>query len=198
MTFSTEVHSLAASNDEGHPVADWIYVDNSNVFIEGQRVSAVQRGMALDVWDAMDNRIVDNSYRMSFGKLYEFVAGTDRSETARAMLFGSRPPENDAIWQLAKRAGFEVITHDRNAANKEKQIDTGIVSELMRDAYRNAKKGDVFTIVSGDNDYVPAIRNLRSDGFEVDVVFWDHAGRELKECASRFVSLNKHLDALRA
>lgn len=178
-------------------MADWIYVDNSNVFIEGKRVSAVRQGMALDIWEAMDNRILDHSYRMSFGKLYTFVAGTDPKETARAMLFGSRPPENDAIWDLAKKAGFEVITHDRNASNKEKKIDTGIVAELTRDAYRNAKKGDVFTIVSGDIDYVPAIENLIKDGFQVDVVFWDHAGRELREACSNFVSLNPHLDTLR-
>lgn len=178
-------------------MADWIYVDNSNVFIEGQRVSAVQQGMALDIWDALNNRILDHSYRMSFGKLYEFVAGTDRTDTARAMLFGSRPPINDAIWTIAERAGFEVITHDRNASNREKKIDTGIVSEMMRDAYRNAKQGDIFTLVSGDNDYVPAIQNLRNDGFQVDVVFWDHSGRELRDVSTNFVSLNSHLAELR-
>lgn len=178
-------------------MSDWIYVDNSNVFIEGKRVSAVAKGMALDIWEAFDNRILDVEYRMSFGKLYEFVAGVDRKQTARAMLFGSRPPANDAIWEIAKRAGFEVITHDRNAANKEKKIDTGIVSEMMRDAYRNANKDDIFTLVSGDNDYVPAVQNLRGDGFQVDLVFWDHAGRELKDACSNFISLNSHLDALR-
>lgn len=78
-------------------MADWIYVDNSNVFIEGKRVSAVKQGLAMDIWDALDHRIVDNDYRMSFGKLYEFVAGNNKAETARAMLFGSRPPQNDAI-----------------------------------------------------------------------------------------------------
>jgi len=178
-------------------MADWIYVDNSNVFIEGKRVSAVMKGMALDTSDAIANRILDNDYRMSFGKLYTFVAGDDPKETARAMLFGSRPPANDAIWDIAGRAGFEVITHDRNASNKEKKIDTGLVAELTRDAYRNAKGGDTFTIVSGDSDYVPAIENLIKDGFRVDVVFWEHAGRELKAACSNFVSLNPHLDALR-
>lgn len=177
-------------------MADWIYVDNSNVFIEGQRVSAVQQGMALDIYDAMTNRIIDTSYRISFGKLYQFIAGTDRMETARAMLFGSRPPQNDAIWDVAKRAGFEVITHDRNAANKEKKIDTGIVTEMTRDAYRNSAKGDVFTIVSGDSDYVPTVETLINDGFQVDVVFWDHAARELREACSNFISLNPHLNTL--
>lgn len=179
-------------------MADWIYVDNSNVFIEGKRVSAVRNGLAPNIWDAFEYRILDNDYRMSFGKLYEFVAGADRSDTARAMLFGSRPPENDAIWDIAKRAGWEVITHDRNFSNKEKKIDTGIVTEMTRDAYKNAKAGaDIFTIVSGDNDYVPTVERLRGDGFQVDVVFWEHAGKELREVASNFISLDAHLDTLR-
>ncbi len=153
--------------------------------------------MALDIGDAINNRVLDFNYRMSFGKLYRFVAGDNPAETARAMLFGSRPPQNDLVWELAKRAGFEVITHDRNFANKEKKIDTGIVAELTRDAYKNAAAGDVFTIVSGDNDYVPAVNNLRRDGFQVDVVFWAHCGRELREAASNFIALDPHLDSLR-
>lgn len=178
-------------------MADWIYVDNSNVFIEGKRVSAVKQGLAPNIWDAFDYRILDNEYRMSFGKLYKFVAGENRADTARAMLFGSRPPQNDAIWQIAEDAGFEVIVHDRNFSNKEKKIDTGIVTAMTRDAYRNAKAGDIFTIVSGDNDYVPTVEQLRADGFQVDVVFWEHAGRELREVASNFIPLDPHLDNLR-
>ena len=178
-------------------MADWIYVDNSNVFIEGKRVSAVRQGIVPNIYDAFEYRVLDNDYRMSFGNLYQFVAGNNRADTARAMLFGSRPPENDAIWDIAKRAGWEVITHDRNFANKEKKIDTGIVTAMMRDAYRNAKPGDIFTIVSGDNDYVPTVEQLRADGFQVDVVFWEHAGKELREVATNFIPLDPHLDALR-
>ena len=178
-------------------MADWIYVDNSNVFIEGQRVSAVAKGMALNIYDAFQNNTLDFTYRMSFGKLFTFVAGSSTSGLARAMLFGSRPPSNDAIWDMAKKAGFEVVTHDRNVANKEKKIDTGIVAALTRDAYKNAAPGDIFTIVSGDSDYVPAVENLVSDGFQVDVVFWEHASRELAQVCSNFISLNPHLDNLR-
>lgn len=178
-------------------MADWIYVDNSNVFIEGKRVSAVQLGLAPDIWDAFEHGILDHNYRLSFGKLYHFVAGNNKAETARAMLFGSRPPANDSIWEIARRAGFEVVTQDRNIANKEKKIDTGLVAALTRDAYRNSKPGDIFTIVSGDNDYVPAVQQLRNDGFQVDVVFWNHAGRELRGSASNFISLDEHLDSLR-
>ena len=68
---------------------------------------------------------------------------------------------------------------------------------MIRDAYKHANPGDIFTLVSGDNDYVPAVEQLREDGFQVDVVFWGHAGRELREAATNCISLDPHLDALR-
>lgn len=177
-------------------MADWIYVDNSNVFIEGKRVSAVKKGLAPNIFDAMNYNILDSDWRMSFGALYSFVAGNAPADCARALLFGSRPPQNDAIWDIARRAGFEVHVEDRNFANKEKKIDTGLTTALVKDAYKNAKKDDVFTIVSGDADYVPAILELRADDFQVDVVFWEHAAHELKEAASNFYCLDPHLDGL--
>ena len=83
-------------------MADFIYVDNSNLFIEGKRVSAVARGLAMNIYEAMNNRILDYDYTLSFGRLHEFVAGTDKAQIARAVLFGSRPPPNDSIWKYAK------------------------------------------------------------------------------------------------
>ncbi len=179
-------------------MADYIYVDNSNLYIEGKRVSAVVHGLAMNMNDAQVNRILDSDYTMSFGRLHEFVAGIDKSQIARAMLFGSRPPPNDSIWNYAKSAGFELVLEDRNVANKEKKIDTGIVSAMSRDAYKKADpSNDTMVLVAGDGDFVPAVRQLVEDGFQVEVVFWDHASRELKEAATKFISLNEHLAYLR-
>lgn len=108
------------------------------------------------------------------------------------------PPPNDGIWQHAKRAGFDLHLEDRNYANKEKKIDTGIATMITRDAYRNGKpKEDLFVLVAGDSDYVPTIKALKEDGYTVEVVFWNHASRELKEVASKFIGLNDYLEALR-
>ena len=179
-------------------MAELVYVDNSNVFIEGKRVSAVRNGDAPNIYDAMNNKILDNSYRMDFGSLHAFVAGDDTSNIKRACLFGSRPPPNDQIWALAKKAGFEPIVEDRNIANKEKKIDTGIVAAMTRDACTTADKNeDTITLVAGDADYVPAVRQLVEDGYRADVVFWNHASRELKDVCTNFVDLNPHLDHLR-
>ena len=85
-------------------------------------------------------------------------------------------PSNDSLWNIAESAGFEVIVEDRNAANKEKKIDTGIVTEIMADAFEVATKGeDTITLVAGDGDFVPPVKTLTSRGYVVDVVFWGQA-----------------------
>ena len=178
-------------------MAEFVYVDNSNVFIEGKRVSAVEKGLAMNIFDAMNNKVIDNAYRLDFGKLHNFVAGNDLAKIKRATLFGSRPPQNDSLWQIARNAGFETIVEDRNVSNKEKKVDTGIVSVMARDAYRTVDKaGDVLTLVAGDADFVPPVRMLIEDGYRVEVVFWEHAAKELKEVCSKFISLNPFLAVL--
>ncbi|MES2040074.1 MAG: NYN domain-containing protein [Pseudomonadota bacterium] len=182
---------------------DYIYIDNSNLYIEGRRVSAVRQGHAESIIHAMNDGILDHAYTISFGKLHEFVCGTDKRTIKRAALFGSRPPPNDGIWEFAKKAGFELHLEDRNYSNKEKKIDTGIATLLTKDAYkseayRNGRPSDdTFVLVAGDSDYVPTINELKADGFNVEVIFWDHASRELREVASKFVGLDKFLENLR-
>jgi len=124
-------------------MADYIYVDNSNLYIEGRRVSAVAQGLADNIREAMNLGILDQGYTISFGKLHEFLTGNDLSKIKRVALFGSRPPPNDSIWQYAKRAGFELHLEDRNVKNKEKKIDTGIATLLTKDGIqaRQTRRG---------------------------------------------------------
>ncbi|WP_422385508.1 NYN domain-containing protein [Oceanicaulis alexandrii] len=179
-------------------LVDFVYVDNSNLYIEGRRVSAVNSGRADDINEAMNVGILDQGYTIDFGKLHSFVCGTDAREIKRAALFGSRPPPNDGIWRFAEKAGFELILADRNINNKEKKVDTAISTEMTRDAYTKADKSkDTFVLVAGDGDFVPTVEALKGDGFKVEVVFWGHASRELVGVASNFISLNDHLEHLR-
>lgn len=50
-------------------MANFLYVDNSNVWIEGMHVAAVEHGMAPDIWAAQEQRICDTSWRIDFGRL---------------------------------------------------------------------------------------------------------------------------------
>lgn len=179
-------------------MSNFLYVDNSNVWIEGMHVAAVAHGYAPSLWDACEHKICDYSWKIDFGRLIEFAGGKPE-EIGRAVLYGSKPPANDSLWSAAKKHGFEVVVHERSAfTGKEKKLDTNIATDVTADAYELMTPGkDEITLVAGDSDYVPTIGRLRKRGLRFDICFWSHASKELREAATNFIALDKHLDYLR-
>ena len=174
----------------------YLYVDNSNVWIEGQRVAAVERGMTPNIRTAMNSNIVDTSWRIDFGRLHRFAAGDCPSSIARAVLYGTRPPPNDSLWATAEHYGFETRIFDRNAANQEKKVDVQIAVDIITDSMSMQPGVDTVILVAGDADYVPVAESLDRRGIKLEVFFWQHASAELKDQCSKFVSLDRDLDHL--
>jgi hypothetical protein len=168
----------------------YVYVDNSNLWIEGMRISAVNKGLATSLKDAMDRKIADQTWTYDFGRLYKAICPAGE-KIGRSSLFGSRPPKNDSLWDLARDEGFEVFTFDRNFANKEKQVDVAISTQIMEDSFLYVKPGDRLVLVSGDRDYLPTIESLGKRGFPTTVAFWKHAtGHELQQPPVNFFALD--------
>jgi hypothetical protein len=175
------------------PLLTYTYVDNSNVFIEGQRASAVAKGMAIDIEDAINRRIFDFTFQIDYGKLHNFLCG-EKHEIGCAKLWGSPPPK-DSFWQMVKSKGWDVKTYERSHG-KEKKVDVAIAYQIAKDTPKLDKANSEITLVAGDKDFIPVVQDLKSEGFNVTVAFWDHAAREMREAAN-FFSLNKWLDHLR-
>ena len=70
-------------------MANFLFVDNSNLWIEGKRASAVRKGMSKSIQDATTNGISDPAWSVDFGKLISF-AGGEKSQLKAAYLYGSR------------------------------------------------------------------------------------------------------------
>ncbi|MGA2253029.1 MAG: NYN domain-containing protein [Thermoguttaceae bacterium] len=94
--------------------------------------------------------------------------------------------------------------HTAESAVREKQksdrkkVDTGIATEIVADLYELMRPGrDEITLEAGDADYVPTVERVRKRGIDFHVVFWDHAAKELRDAATKFISLNPFLDHLR-
>lgn len=88
---------------------------------------------------------------------------------------------------------------DRNAANKEKQVDVSLATTVMEDSYEHMKpaRGDRVVLIAGDGDYSPTLESLASRGIPTSVVFWRHAtARALINFADQFHALDSHLDFL--
>jgi hypothetical protein len=176
----------------------YVYVDNSNVWIEGQRISAVRKGLARDLIEAMNERVVDHDWSYDFGRLYE-IACPDGVPIGRSKLWGSKPPENDSLWARARHEGFEVETFERNVANKEKRVDNAIGATMLEDAFLFMKPAqqDMAVLVGGDGDFLPTFEVLRRRGIRTRVVFWKHAtSRDLREFTDEYEELDPYFDKL--
>jgi hypothetical protein len=176
-------------------VTCFVYVDNSNVWIEGQRAPSAQVG----AFDPDGQLVLDPSWRYDFGELYQ-IACPSTEAIGRSLLIGSRPPANDSLWDLARDNGFEVELYDRNASNREKRVDTGIVTKLISDAYEHMLPHvpeATAVLVAGDGDYVPAVEQLKRLGIKVRIVFWTHGlSRDLRTMADEFIALDDYFSQL--
>jgi uncharacterized LabA/DUF88 family protein len=57
---------------------------------------------------------------------------------------------------MAEQSGFRVITHDRDAANKEKAVDTELVAQGTL-LIATTPAPAVLVIASGDRDFLPLV-----------------------------------------
>ncbi|WP_207419923.1 NYN domain-containing protein [Roseomonas haemaphysalidis] len=171
------------------------YVDCSNLFIEAQKVSAVARGMAPSLAAVNHRHASDFAYRLDFHRLMALLREVD--DPLRAAAFGSITDANETLWSHAQAAGFDVQVVERGADGREKRVDTGVVTRICRDAYRLADPDrDRITLVAGDGDYEPLVRQLVADRFHVTLLFWAHASRELQQAVSHFHALDPYIAEL--
>lgn len=147
-----------------------ILVDNSNIFIEGRKLSAARKGVYAA--NPGDRSPVDPSWRIDFATLLLELAGQRNIQAA--ILIGSRPPPNDNVWKMAADGGFKVTTHDRDSQGREKAVDTDLVAqgtELICDA----PQPGVLVIASGDRDFIPLVRLAHRRGWKVEMAAFQSA-----------------------
>lgn len=126
-----------------------VVVDNSNIFIEGQKFSATTKGK-----QDQSGGVCDPSWRIDFGALLQQLAGGRKIHAA--VLVGSRPPANDSVWREAEQLGFTVTVHDRDYKGKEKAVDTELVAQGT-EIIVSAGEPMVLIIASGDRDFIPLV-----------------------------------------
>jgi uncharacterized LabA/DUF88 family protein len=169
-----------------------ILIDGSNLYIEGQRLSSYQSTpAALREGSIHQHQRFDFQFRLNLNRLIGFLRG-GASDGPRPKLFGSHSENSPVFFSAAVAAGFEPILFDRDAKNREKQVDVALAVEAMDLAATAVPGRDRFVLVAGDSDYLPLVQRLRTRGFEVEIIFWGHAARDLVEAASRFVNLDPH------
>ena len=185
----------------------FIFIDNSNTFIQGtQAVAYLEKA---GQWGQQRTTRQLPNARIDYGCLLQTILN-GRELGGKPLLVGSRPPPNDTLWGQIKKRGLDVLVFDRNAANKEKAVDTTIVTEVMETLYERGEKGDTVALVAGDGDYGPLIEKINKREWHLEVYFWqrgeaystptNHVGylssQILAGASSTFANHITHLDCM--
>ena len=137
------------------------------------------------------------NWNVDFGRLLYEVTDGNNEDIRKAVIIGSKPPENDSLWSAASNAGFKVVTHDRNCIGKEKMIDSEIDGEIYESLYEESKEGDTFVLISGDSDFVPAAKRIKKKNRKIIVAsFNSPLSAELKKEANDYIELDSIIDKI--
>lgn len=148
-----------------------IYIDNSNLWIQGQKTYAQKKGLKVS-WDP--------TWRFDVGRLKDILTknselGADeKTYDIRVNLYGSTPPPVDTVWRAIESHNVKVSTFARSSwTGREKEVDAEIVADSVdeaSEAYRD-QIPSTFIMVSGDRDLLSAIRKIR-DKYKFPVHVW--------------------------
>ena len=115
------------------------------------------------------------------------------SDIKSAVLFGSKPSHNDTFWGTISKIQLEIVSLDRNTKGKR---NTSIVSKIDRAVYKHSTVGDIFVLVVGDNDFMPALETIRAEKCKSIVAFWDNASGELISEADDYMNLTQNISSI--
>lgn len=150
----------------------FVYWDNSNIFIEAQRLAGEQE----------DRPEARYRVRIHFENLLR-LAQADRP-LVKAVAAGSIPPEMRNLWNRIENLGVETVLFDRGATDLPEQEvpDRFLQLRMLEDALDN--NGDPGTVVlltgdgagyAGGTGFHRTLERMHRRGWKVEILSWMHA-----------------------
>ncbi len=175
----------------------FVYWDNSNIFIEAQRIAEER------------NEHVDARYRVrvNFDNMLR-LAHADRP-MRKALAAGSVPPELRQLWNRMEHQGVQVALFNRIRSDLgEQEIpDQRLQLEMMKDALICADDPGTVVLLTGDGagylegiGFQSALELMHQRGWRVEVLSWAHSCnfrmRQWAEENGVFVALDDFYDSI--
>lgn len=167
-----------ATADPSRPGSGYvrIYIDNSNLWIQGQKTYAERQGLR-EPWDP--------TWRFDVGRVKAILLENSalhpqhKELTVKVKLYGSTPPPVDTVWKAIESHNVEVSTFARSSwTGREKEVDAEMIADSVDEASEDyhSTADSVFMIVSGDRDLDRAVQKISQKyGFQVHVWSWKNA-----------------------
>ncbi len=166
-----------------------MFIDGSNVFRSIQNF----------------NHETGKNFRIDYLKLRDYLC--NGRDFIRPYYYGSEDAESGPAYQgflyKLKTAGFEVVSKplrvyinpDGGEEKWEKGIDIALATDFISLAWENGF--DTAIIVSGDSDYIEAIKRVKQKGKRVEVVsFRNSMGNEMRTVGDKTTFLDDIVDKI--
>ncbi|KAH7134046.1 hypothetical protein EDB81DRAFT_658439, partial [Dactylonectria macrodidyma] len=161
-----------------HQLKVYIYIDNSNLLVQGRRTYAFRHNMSADE---------DPTWRCNYIGLKAILTAKSRlsadgqidEPNVKVNLYGSTIHPAETVYSGIKSDSFNVNLSQRSSwTGGEKEVDVKVITDLMEhasEAYFNHVKAE-FILVTGDRDmYYPVEKVATKYNLPVHIWSWDNA-----------------------
>ena len=175
----------------------FIYWDNSNVFLEAQRLAEERN----------EGRYARDRVRINFDNTFRLArAGRPLK---RAFAAGSIPPEMSQLWNRLENAGMEVQLFDRVRPDRGEQgmPDQMLQLRMLEDALDYNGDPGVVVLLTGDGagylegaGFHSTLERMHKRGWRVEILSWQHScNQRMRRWAEQngvFVALDDFYEAI--
>lgn len=134
-------------------------------------------------------------FRMDFASLARNLTGSRKVVGTYAfnckLVDQNGNDRNESFHEVLRRQGFRVFAEDSlSAGGEQKEVDVAMACTMLAHALRD--NYDVAIVVSGDRDFVPAVREVQNAGKRMEVASFSMSiSRELRQVSDLYVSLDR-------
>lgn len=159
----------------------YVFWDNSNIFIEGQKLADDKDGPG-ERW----------AFRISFENLYKLACAA--RPIGGGVVAGSIPPEHEEVWRRFQSATpeLEFEIQERGAiSGREQGVDYALQTAMLRTLTDNDQP-QIAVLLTGDgqgydkqNGFHADLERMNKKGWAIEVLAWERScNRGLKDYAT--------------
>jgi len=175
----------------------FIYWDNSNIFLEAQRLAEQRQEGPEARWRV----------HINFENLLRLAHADRKLQRARAA--GSIPPEMGQLWNRLEARGVEVELFDRGVPGSSEQgmLDSILQLRMLEDAVDYNGNPGIAVVVTGDGagyledgELHRTLERMHARGWRIEILSWKHScNQRMRQWAEQhgiFVALDDFYEAI--
>jgi uncharacterized protein (TIGR00288 family) len=164
-----------------------VFIDSSNIFHALKRI-----GFKIDYYKLVKELVGDRTLVRPY--YYGSTVPSPRSLAQKTFKV-----TQEKFHKALRNEGFEIITRPVKVITEDIWVEKGVDIALATDMLVGAHKDlfDTLVLVSGDNDYLPVLLEVRQCGKRVEIAAFENTiSQEMKQIADKYIALDSIRDRI--